>query len=64
MELIEKIDALDEDAKALAETIADCALERDDGHKIWTGLLSAELIQALDHKLGLGVMDKSKIESL
>ena len=63
-ELIEKIDVLDEDAKELAETIADWAVEREDGHKIWTGLWSAELIQALELKLTLGVMDKSKVESL
>ena len=63
-ELIDQIDARDEDAKALADTIADWAFERVDGHKIWTGLWSAELIQALDLKLSLGVMDKSKVEHL
>ena len=63
-ELIDKIDALDEDAKALADTILDWALEREDGHKIWTGLWSAELIEALDLKLALGVMDKFKVENL
>ena len=63
-ELIDQINALDEDAKALADTIADWAFERADGHKIWTGLWSADLIHALDLKLALGVMDKSKIESL
>ena len=63
-ELIDQIDVIDEDAKALADTIADWAFEREDGHKIWTGLWSADLIQALDLKLSLGVMDKSKVEHL
>ena len=63
-ELSDQIDVVDEDAKALADTIADWAFEREDGHKIWTGLWSAELIQALDLKLALGVMDKSKVEHL
>ena len=63
-DLIAEINALDEDAIALAVTIQDWAWEREDGHKIWTGLWSAELIQALDTKLSLGVMDKSKIEHL
>ena len=62
-ELIDQINVIDEDAKALAD-IADWAFARVDGHKIWTGLWSAELIQALDLKLSLSVMDKSKVEHL
>ena len=33
-ELIDQIDVIDEDSKALADTIADWAFERKDGHKI------------------------------
>ena len=54
----------DADAVKLATHIQDWAWDREDGHKIWTGLWSADLIEALDDCLGLGRMDIAKVENL
>ena len=63
-DLIDEIDVRDADAVKLATHIQDWAWDREDGHKIWTGLWSADLIEALDARLGLGRMDIAKVESL
>ena len=49
---------------AFAEHIHDWAWNRMDGHKIWTGLWSAELVDALEERLGLGRMSLDKVEGL
>jgi hypothetical protein len=63
-DLIEEIDAYDVEAVSLATKIQDWAWDREDGHKIWTGLWSAELIETLDGYLGLGCMPIAKVEHL
>ena len=52
------------DGIRLAEHIHDWAWNRMDGHKIWTGLWSAELVDALEERLGLGRMSLDKVEGL
>ena len=63
-ELIEQIDRYDDDAIRMAAVIQDWAWNREDGHKIWTGLWSAELIERLEAELKFGVMEKTRVEKL